>query len=388
MAMIEKENMMSIIENAIKGNQLAFETLFNTYWNRSYFYCLKYLKNQTEAEDATQDAFFKLFRDIGKLKNPKAFNAYFARILSNVCYDRIKSWKNRNSNTDFPIDDFFKTLTEEREEFLPEDIMNQKEQKDDLLRLIDDLPSKQRETMLLYYLHDLSQSEIAVVLDVKPSVIGDRLYNAKATLRQKLKQRNAGDLVYSSPIAAIPIITQILMEEMETVATPDVQARIWEGLQVQIKAYDAGELPKDCLPASSSLNIINTVIIVLVCVAVACFTILYINYSNETRMAEPYICPNVQECELDILSELRAVTTLDGFNSFVVRHNFAMNKVFVRNHPVGEITYRLYQREFSDMTILAGIRIDSDDILIIYEVLSPGDLPPEDVVIWFGENID
>ena len=388
MVMIDREAMVPTIEKAIEGEQLAFETLFKTYWNKAYFYCLKYFKNQSEAEDATQEAFFILFRDIGKLKNPKSFNAYLSRILSNVCYDQTKKWKSIRNDTIFSIDNFAESLAEEREEFLPEEIMHQKEQKDHVLRLIDELPNKQRETMLLYYLHDLSQSEIAVALDVKPSIVGDRIYNAKATLREKLKQRNADNVLYTSSIVTIPIITQILMEEMEILATPDVQDRIWEDLQVQINAYNAAEASINCQSTSNSSSIINTAIIGLACVAIVCFTVLYINYSNYTCKNEPNICPNAQGCSFDILSELRAVTTLDEFNNFVVRHNFVMNKIFVRNHIAGETRYHLYQRELSHMTIITGIRIDTDDILIIYEILSPGDLPPEDVVIWFNENID
>ena len=382
-----KENMIPIVEKAASGDTSAFETLFRTYWNMAYFYCFKYLKNKSEAEEVAQDAFFILFRNIDKLKNPKLFVAYFSKILVNSCHNRSKSRRNKNDKITFPVDHFTETLPEERIDFLPEVAMNQQELKNEIINFINELPKKQREVMLLHFVNDLSQSEIAVALDVKPSVIGNRLFHAKAALKQKLdKQKKTAYISYVAPIALLPLITQFLREEMAQVATPDIQARVWDGLQAQISAYVPGQAPVN----SYTSSLINVGTIATACTAVVCFAVLGINYYNSVRSNEqPASIPAVvaQVDTTDILEELRAVTTLDGFNNFVAYHTFGAVQAVTWNTELGETQYRLYQRTFYDMTIFTGVRSNSSGVLIVYEVAPPGASPPHDAAAWINERI-
>ena len=191
---IVKEDIALTIEKAIAGDNSAFETIFNIYWNMAYFYCFKYLNNKSEAEEAAQDAFFALSRNISKLNDPRSFKAYFLRILTNTCHNVNKSRKNKNYKMMLSTDDFVRTLAEEREEFLPEAAMKQQEFKNEIISHIDSLPSKQREVMLLHFLNGLSQAEIAQVLDVKPSIVGNRLFHAKASLKQKLEKNGKAEV--------------------------------------------------------------------------------------------------------------------------------------------------------------------------------------------------
>ena len=183
---MKKADMVFTIENAIKGDQTAFEELFNAYWKMAYYSCYKQLRNSQEAEEAAQDAFITLYNDIKKLNSPEAFWSYFSRILVNTCYNRVKSRSYKTSRMNVSIDDFADNLMEERRAFLPEDNMSERTIRAEILKHIDSLPRKQREVMILHYLHELSQSEIAALLNVKSNVIGSRLFLAKKTLKKKL----------------------------------------------------------------------------------------------------------------------------------------------------------------------------------------------------------
>ena len=384
-----KEAIIPIIEKAVHGDNSAFEAIYRTYWNMAYFYCFKYLKSKSEAEEVAQDAFFALYRNISNLNDPKLFVAYFSRILFNTCYNRSKNRKNINNTMSFSVDDYTETLPEERMDFLPEATMNHMEFKDEISQLIDELPNKQREVMLLHYLNELTQSEIAAVLDVKPSVVGNRLFHAKASLKKKLEKRNLKSPALTSiaPIPLAPLITQALRDEMASIATPDIESRMWDGLQNKIGEYKAGKTPASYTPPSSLANV---GIIVAACAAIVCFGAFGINYYNSICRADRYERTEAVAIQMDassILDELRSITTLDGFNEFATYHGFNAEQVVTWYTQAGEVQYYLYHRAFYDMAIFVGVKNGSRGVSIVYETALPGTMPPQDVVAWINAKI-
>jgi len=373
----------SLVAEAASGDSAAFEKLFNVNWNMAYYHCFKYLRNKAEAEEAAQDAFFTLFRNIDKLKDIRLFKAYFLRILTNTCHNRAKSRMFKNNSMTFSVDSVAETLSEERMDFLPGVALNQQELRVEIIQCIEGLPKKQREVMLLHFLQELSQSEIAAVLDVKPSVVANRLFHAKAALKQKFEKLGSKSGVYAA-VLPVTVITQALTEEMTMVATPQILSRAWEGLQVQVNTYGTGELPNNY----GSSNAISTALVAAACTAVICFVVLSVNYYNARQPVGPYIHPSTivtQSETCNIVEELRAITTADEFNSFVVRHSFNLEQVVTWQTHEGEIRYHFYQRTFEDMIIFTGIRSDMNAVAIVYQIVPPGTSSPADVSVWIDK---
>ena len=384
MSVAAKENLVPVVEKAISGDKEAFETLFRRYWNMAYYYCVRYLKNKSEAEEVAQDAFFVLSCNIKNLNNPDLFVAYFMRILTNTCHNRSKTRKYMYNNSMLFIDTFTNTLPEEKMEFIPGEAMVQQEIREELIAHIETLPKKQREVMLMYYLSEMSQSEIAAALDIKPSAVGNRLHHAKKSLEKKLSKKTSKGLVHAS-VVPIPLIIFLLREDMARVATPDVEARAWEGLQSQISAYEAGseagELSAE-LPKSNPSALLVGSIIALACAAVICFGIVAAYYLGTAEPDTGSYAIVLEVNTYDILEELRAATTLEDFNDFVARHGFEAGQVVTWQGQNGASVYRLYQRNFNDMVIFTGIRSSSYGVLIVYETAAPGAAPPQNVVDW------
>ena len=374
---LSHEKMVPVIQRAMEGDTAAFEELFKSYWNLAYFYCYKYLKNKSDAEEVAQDAFFALSRSICRLNNPKSFMAYFSRILVNACHNRFKHRKSKNNGMALLIDGYVDILPEERMEFLPDVMISRQELRDEIIKLIDELPSKQREVILLHFLQELSQSEIASVLDVKPSVVGNRLFHAKAALKKKLEKQASKGTVYTS-IVSVPVVTGILREEMARVATPDIQARAWGGLQGQIQPCSAAE-PANC-SGPAKLCCITSACIAAICVIALCinyFVYVYPSYDVET--------PAAQAAAYNVLGEIAVLTTQDDFDEFIGRYNFYRLQVSTWVGQEVKIEYRLYQQEFCDMVIFTGIRTVADSAKIVYKVALPGTCPPQDIAAWIGE---
>ena len=72
----------------------AFRQLADVHLDRAYRLARAILRDQSEAHDATHDAFVRAWRKWGTLRNPERFESWFDRILVNTCRNRLRS-KNR-----------------------------------------------------------------------------------------------------------------------------------------------------------------------------------------------------------------------------------------------------------------------------------------------------
>ncbi len=71
----------ALMAKMASGDVDAFETLLSTYEGAAYRYAYRIFRNRHTAEDATQEFFFKLFRNAAKYKPAGKFTTYFYRVL-------------------------------------------------------------------------------------------------------------------------------------------------------------------------------------------------------------------------------------------------------------------------------------------------------------------
>ena len=143
------------------------------------------LVSTEEAEDATQELYFKLWRNKEKLAEYKNVEAFAMTMTKNYCFDRLKS--KQASNLTLVHSNY-----KEKETALEKKI----EQQDSVSQvhlLIDKLPEQQK---LVIQLRDIEQydfEEIGKMLDLKPTAVRVALSRARKTIRQELiKQHNYG----------------------------------------------------------------------------------------------------------------------------------------------------------------------------------------------------
>jgi RNA polymerase sigma-70 factor, ECF subfamily len=141
-------------------------------------------RNAADAEDVVQETFLRVLRHSDKLGEVRDYRVWLVRIAWNLVLDRKRRAKTRPQ-----VDNF-----EELARILPAEdlsaerlaITSQRHAK--ILRLIDELPEREREVLLLSAVKELSTVEIAVVLKTTDSTIRSRLYRARHTLAELLEQ--------------------------------------------------------------------------------------------------------------------------------------------------------------------------------------------------------
>lgn len=169
------------IQEVLSGNKQAYAHIINKYKNQLYATILRMTRNPQNAQDLVQEAFIKVYQQLGKYDNKGSFSNWMYRVAINHCMDefRKKSYKMK--------------VVEIKEEKLvnshhPEVIFLKKEKNRQLERLIADLPEDERMIILLRYVNELSYSEISELCELPVSSVRNKLHRAKIKMRASVKR--------------------------------------------------------------------------------------------------------------------------------------------------------------------------------------------------------
>ena len=145
----------------------------------------RFLVSTEEAEDATQELLFKLWKNKDKLADYRNIEAFAMTMTKNYCYDRLKSKQASNLK-------LIHSNYKEKETSLDKKL----EYMDSVRKvhlLIENLPDQQK---LIIQLRDIEQydfEEICSMLQMKPTAVRVSLSRARKTIREQLtKQHNYG----------------------------------------------------------------------------------------------------------------------------------------------------------------------------------------------------
>jgi RNA polymerase sigma-70 factor (ECF subfamily) len=142
------------------------------------------MRNSADAEDAVQEAFLRVLRHREKLHEIRDVRVWLVRITWNVVLDRKRRSKTRPENDD--IADFERVLPSTERRADEEAISSQENAR--ILALIDRLPAKEREALLLSAVEELSTAEIAAVLKTTESSVRSRIFRARRELSALLEK--------------------------------------------------------------------------------------------------------------------------------------------------------------------------------------------------------
>jgi RNA polymerase sigma factor (sigma-70 family) len=143
------------------------------------------LVSSEEAEDATQELYFKLWKNREKIAEYKNVEAFAMTMTKNYCFDRLKS--KQASNLTLVHSNYKEKDTSLDKQMEYQDSVSQ------VHRLIEMLPEKQKLVIQLRDVEEYDFEEIGKMLDLKPTAVRVALSRARKTIREELvKQHNYG----------------------------------------------------------------------------------------------------------------------------------------------------------------------------------------------------
>lgn len=176
------------IEKAKIGDQVAFTSLLDYYWNEVYGFMLKRTENETDAEDITIETFAKAFDKIATYNPEFQFNTWLIAIAKNVHIDMLRKKKST----------LFIDITDEEDNQAynvadsspsAEDQLITQQNLSQLLQFIKQLKPHYQEVIQLRYFQELSYQEISDQLEEPLANVKIKLLRAKKLLAEIIKSK-------------------------------------------------------------------------------------------------------------------------------------------------------------------------------------------------------
>lgn len=156
----------------------VFEKVFNNYSkvvrNFIYFKC----GNEAQADDLTQDAFVKLWKNCAKVPFDKA-KSYLFVLVKNAFFNEVNHKK--------VVLKYQKSSSENINRQDPEFLLREKEFHKELNEAINKLSEKQREVFLLSRIEKKTYKEIAEMLEISVKAVEKRMHVALQKLKKEIK---------------------------------------------------------------------------------------------------------------------------------------------------------------------------------------------------------
>lgn len=183
-----------LIKKSLQGNTEAFEELVLQYQNKIYALSYRYMGNEEDAYDMTQEAFLKAYRSLRSFKGDSSFGTWMYRVATNVCLDELRRRKRRI--VAFSLDEPLATTDgdgvdkEIKDTSLTPDLIYEKQEFSTYIQnLIDQLKPEHKTVIVLRDIMELSYEEIAATLNCSIGTVKSRLSRARTSLKKKFPER-------------------------------------------------------------------------------------------------------------------------------------------------------------------------------------------------------
>ncbi|MDR2610166.1 MAG: RNA polymerase sigma factor [Clostridiales Family XIII bacterium] len=259
---MDKERITRLAAEAVSGDARAFEDLYSACAQTILFHCRNLIVDKNQYEDVAQEVAIALFRNIGTLKEPKAFSGWLHRIIRNTCINHNRRFMNNAESKNVQnSEETLAALWAESPDENPEQYVTDNAVFFDML---EDLPPIQRETLILRYYDGLSYREIANVLGSAVSTVSTNLIKAKRSLEKMTWQEDENRMMNTARIG------DIITTGVSSLIPATAVSRFVETASVNIlmTAESAGTAGATAAAGKAALGVGKGILLGTTCVAV------------------------------------------------------------------------------------------------------------------------
>jgi RNA polymerase sigma-70 factor, ECF subfamily len=177
-----------LLKRVCAGDTALYGTLVKRYHTRLYCLALRILKNEADAEDATQEAYILALTRIHQFAGRSSFFTWMARITMNEAFSRIRG-RHRSQRLETALSspgDFERLYSPVA---TPEQLTSRQELSHVLDNSVRSLPPGYRTVFELREIEEATTSEAARSLGLSEECVKTRLHRARELLRRRVGQR-------------------------------------------------------------------------------------------------------------------------------------------------------------------------------------------------------
>jgi RNA polymerase sigma-70 factor, ECF subfamily len=179
-----------LVERVQRGDKAAFDLLVLKYQSRIINLVMRFVRNQTDAQDVTQEAFIKAYRALPNFRGDSAFYTWLYRIAVNTAKNYLAVQSNRRLpevGQDISEMEQIDNGTALKEMETPENLLLTREIQETVARAIENLPDDLRTAITLRELEGLSYEEIAEAMDCPIGTVRSRIFRAREAINMLLQ---------------------------------------------------------------------------------------------------------------------------------------------------------------------------------------------------------
>lgn len=177
-----------LVARSKAGDQQAFAQLVSANEKRVYNLTLRMTGNQSDAEDAAQEAFLNAWRGLKFFKGDSSFATWVYRLASNAAIDLLRRERSRRAGETLSLEDEETggQLDLPDPEPGPVESLERRERRAALRRALDELSEEHRQVLEMRAIDDLSYEEIAQSLGLTVGTVKSRLARGRIALKKLL----------------------------------------------------------------------------------------------------------------------------------------------------------------------------------------------------------
>lgn len=194
--MEEAEVDRQIVARVQRGDKQAFNLLVSKYQIRIAKLVSRFISDDAEVADVTQEAFIKAYRALPNFRGDSAFYTWLYRIAINAAKNHLVAVRRRPPRTDIdvsggePNEHGFELV----DETTPEGHASTAELRQLIIDTLDGLPKELRTALVLCEIEGLSYDEIAQAMDCPVGTVRSRIFRARQALEEKIRPMLSGDI--------------------------------------------------------------------------------------------------------------------------------------------------------------------------------------------------
>ncbi|MDY5775953.1 MAG: RNA polymerase sigma factor, partial [Lachnospiraceae bacterium] len=144
---LNTQHITNLVLRARQNDSNAFAELYAMTYNKVYNYARHYLRDNYLAQDATQEIYILVLKNLSKLNDPTLFIAWLNRISFNVCFDMQKKLKTFDCQTFEP--EFLEILEDNHPYSNPEEVFRKNDECQHLMEALEHLPFQERQVIVM-----------------------------------------------------------------------------------------------------------------------------------------------------------------------------------------------------------------------------------------------
>ncbi|MGF1633836.1 MAG: RNA polymerase sigma factor [Phycisphaerae bacterium] len=188
-----------VVRAFVEGDTASFGELVTRYERELYHFLVRFLGDRAVAEDVFQETFLQVYQSAASFDLSRRFRPWLFTIAANKARDFMRSRARRPTS---PLQASIRTGGQEGGEFIdlmesnteaPDERLRGEELRQNVQRVVDELPRHLREILLLSYFHQFPYKQISEILSIPLGTVKSRLHAAVAQFAERWRATQPGE---------------------------------------------------------------------------------------------------------------------------------------------------------------------------------------------------